>query len=111
MHQTFARATNGKILHRVDLDRALCESPPPDWQQTDCWRIHFHVPVDRESLGDLGTTRADLIAWVLQAVRQMKYAPHLEVETYTEVLPNQEKPDIVGGIAWEMTATQRLLTT
>ncbi len=111
LHQTFARTAGGKIVHQVDLDRTLCESPPTDWQDAECWRVHFHVPVDRESLGDLGTTRADLIA-ALQAVRQLDYAPHLEVETYTwQVLPNQEKPNIVEGFSRELKATRRLLTT
>ncbi len=109
LHQTFARSSTGKVVHQLDLDAALCAQPPAEFQNADTWRIHFHVPVDRESLGPLQTTRPDLIR-ALAAVKRLDYAPHLEVETYTwEVLPGGEKPDIVAGFARELIATQQLL--
>lgn len=109
LHQTFARLPDGKIVHQLDLDPLLCESPPEEFRRAETWRVHFHVPVDRESLGPLKTTRPDLIR-ALAAVRELDYAPHLEVETYTwEVLPGGEKPDLVDGISREMAATHELL--
>jgi hypothetical protein len=70
--------------------------------------VHFHVPVDAERIGPLRTTRPQLKA-ALQAIAQLDYAPHLEVETYTwNVLPG-EKPNLVEGLARELNATRELL--
>jgi hypothetical protein len=109
LHQTLARSKNGKVIRYLDLDRGFCESPPADFAEADCWRIHFHVPVNAESIGPLQTTRSDL-KLALDAVRQLEYAPHLEVETYTwGVLPGETKPDLVSGLTAEMSATHSLL--
>ena len=96
-------------MNFLDLDRALCENPPIGFQDAEIWRVHFHVPVDSESLGLLGTTRDDLRKALAQ-VQLLNYAPHLEVETYTwGVLPTGEKPTLVEGISRELRATQLLL--
>ncbi len=109
LHQTFARSSSGKVVHFLDLDRTLCEQPPPEFQNAETWRVHFHVPVDAESLGPLFTTRDDLRKALVQ-IQLLNYAPHLEVETYTwGVLPSGEKPSLVAGIAQELRATQLLL--
>lgn len=109
LHQTFARRADGRVVHRSDLDRTLCESPPPDFADADEWRIHFHVPVNAESIGPLQTTRDD-IKRALKAVAVLDYAPHLEVETYTwHVLPGEEQPSLVDGLTAELTATRDLL--
>jgi hypothetical protein len=97
------------VVHFIDLDQAICEQPPTEFRDAETWRVHFHVPVDTESLGPLFTTRDDLRK-ALQQVQLLNYAPHLEVETYTwGVLPSEEKPSIVDGIAKELRATQLLL--
>jgi len=109
LHQTFARSSSGKVVHFLDLDRAMCERPPQGFVDAEIWRVHFHVPVDAESLGPLFTTRDDLRKALLQ-IQLLNYAPHLEVETYTwGVLPSGEKPSLVEGIAQELRATQLLL--
>ena len=109
LHQTFARSASGQVIHFLDLDRSLCENPPAELGDAETWRVHFHVPVDAESLGLLGTTRADLRK-ALRQVQALNYAPHLEVETYTwGVLPTGEKPSLVKGISGELRATQLLL--
>jgi hypothetical protein len=109
LHQTFARSSSGQVVHFIDLDQAICEQPPTEFRDAETWRVHFHVPVDTESLGPLFTTRDDLRK-ALQQVQLLNYAPHLEVETYTwGVLPSGEKPSIVDGIAKELRATQLLL--
>ena len=93
----------------MDLSRPLCDLPPPEFLDADEWRVHFHVPVNAESLGPLQTTRADLRA-ALTAVADLEYAPHLEVETYTwGVLPGGERPNLVDGLTAELSATQKLL--
>lgn len=109
LHQTFAKSSSGSVVRQIDLDQALCESPPAEFRDAECWRVHFHVPVDKETLGPLNTTRPDLVR-ALAAVRQLDYAPHLEVETYTwEVLPDGGRPNIVDGFTRELVATRQLL--
>jgi sugar phosphate isomerase/epimerase len=109
LHQTFARRHDGGTVHQLDLDAALCTAPPDELRAADEWRVHFHVPVNAESLGPLGTTRADLKR-ALAAVAGLPYAPHLEVETYTwGVLPGGGKVDLATGLAAELSATRSLL--
>ena len=109
LHQTFARTPSGDTVRQLDLDAELCASPPAEFRAADEWRVHFHVPVNAESLGPLATTRPDLKR-ALRAVAELPYAPHLEVETYTwEVLPGAGRPDLVGGLTAELVATRELL--
>ncbi len=70
------------------------------------WRVHFHVPIHREAIGTLGTTRG-FLEEVLQVVTSWPPVPHLEIETYTwPVLPEGERPErdagLVRGLAAEM---------
>ena len=98
------------MLRHVDLDRDLSSSPPAEWLEAEAWRGHFHVPVDADSLGPLGTTRADLRLALDTVASDIEYSPHLEVETYTwEVLPGSEQLDLVSGLANELNATTELL--
>jgi len=109
LHQTF-RSRDGKTVSVTDLTSDFARNPPEDWLAADRWRIHFHVPVGEGSLGNLGTTRPDLVK-ALEAVRELEYAPHLEVETYTwTVMPGQERPDVAAGLARELTSTLALLS-
>lgn len=108
LHQTFARTATG-IVKQVDLDEPLAATPPAEFRDAAMWRVHFHVPVNAEHLGPLGTTRGELKT-ALAVIPELKYAPHLEVETYTwEVLPGGGTPNIVEGFARELTATRQLL--
>lgn len=109
LHQTFAKISKRKLVRRVDLDREMCKHPSERFCEAESWRVHFHVPVDRETLGPLKTTRPDLVR-ALAAVQQLDYAPHLEVETYTwEVLPDGGTTNLVEGFAQELRSTQQLL--
>ena len=108
LHQTFARTAAG-IVKQVDLDEPLAATPPTEFRDAAMWRVHFHVPVNAEHLGPLGTTRSELKT-ALAVIPELNYAPHLEVETYTwEVLPGGGTPNIVEGFARELTATRQLL--
>ena len=110
LHQTTARGPGGVVLRFLDLDAAFCNAPPPDFAGADCWRVHFHVPVDADRIGPLATTRPDLRN-ALAAVAKLPYAPHLEVETYTwEVMPGRESVDLAAALAREMTAAQLLIS-
>ena len=108
LHQTMGRRSSGEIVRVVDLNTEFVESPPSEFADAQTWRVHYHVPVNAESVGPLGTTR-HVLPTALQAVSQLSYAPDLEVETYTwDVLPG-EQPDLVAGLSAELDATERLL--
>ena len=110
LHQTLALRPSGQILRVVDLTEDLALRPEDSFLNAEQWRVHFHVPVDAETLGPLQTTRLDLKK-ALAAVAQLDYAPHLEVETYTwEVLPDGHSSDLVQGLTNELVATRELLT-
>jgi len=109
LHQTMALTADGRILREVDLTPALTADPAPEWRTARTWRTHFHVPVDAERLGPLGTTRQELRR-ALAAIAGLDYRPHLEVETYTwPVLPGAAPADVVEGLARELVATRDLL--
>lgn len=111
LHQTMARASTGDVHRLVDLTTEHALQPPAEFLQAEKWRVHFHVPVNAESLGPLGTTRNEL-RQALATVAALEYAPHLEVETYTwQVLPGQQSEELVDGLTREMTATHELLAT
>ena len=109
LHQAFARQADGGMVSAVDLTHQLAVDPPADWQAAKTWRVHFHVPVDAERLGPLGTTRTELVR-ALTAIGRLPYRPHLEVETYTwPVLPGVTAGGVTAGLARELLATRALL--
>jgi len=111
LHQTLARTKQGVILRRIDLDHALCETPPASFESAPEWRIHFHVPVHRENIGRLATTQAEL-KQAIETVANLDYAPHLEVETYTwGVLPMRGPAPLVEGLTSELKAVNGWLQT
>ncbi len=114
LHQTMALTPSGRVLHHIDLSRGLALEPTPDFLEARQWRIHFHVPVDAETLGPLRTTR-DELRQAIAVVAQLDYAPHLEVETYTwEVLPDDAQGPaasnrLIDGLVRELRGTRDLL--
>lgn len=109
LHQTNALCGDGRILRALDLSEDLAVHPEAEFATAEAWRVHFHVPVDAEELGPLGTTRTEL-KQALAAIARLDYAPHLEVETYTwEVMPGGGRVDLVDGLTRELTATRGLL--
>jgi sugar phosphate isomerase/epimerase len=109
LHQTFALFADGNIRTITDLTEDLCLNPPPHMADAIKWRIHFHVPVNADDLGPLGTTREELKIAV-KTVAELDQTPHLEVETYTwSVMPGEEQPSLVDGFTQELQATLELL--
>ena len=101
LHQVRASLPDGSIGEADDLPEAS-EVLPLDRE----WRVHFHVPIHREAVGRIETTRPFLVG-VLGAVRSAARVPHLEVETYTwTVLPRALRPrddrTLVDGLAREL---------
>jgi sugar phosphate isomerase/epimerase len=85
LHQTIVRNASG-LTRYVDLPDAAAAFE--DGRADGEWRIHCHVPVFLSDLGEIGSTRADLVS-TLAALRQKSRSSHLEVETYTwDVLPS-----------------------
>jgi sugar phosphate isomerase/epimerase len=102
LHQSIVRRDDNLVRH-VDLPDAI--NAFGEEQATGEWRIHCHVPVFLADLGEIGSTRSDLVA-TLAALRQKTRSSHLEVETYTwDVLPDKlrtgsKSADIAREIAF-----------
>ncbi|MGD8809065.1 MAG: metabolite traffic protein EboE [Gammaproteobacteria bacterium] len=92
---------DGRITRYLNLEDAFAayERDPGPRE----WRIHFHVPVFLEDLGDFRTTRF-AIEEALRFHKANKLSPHLEIETYTwDVLPDHLKTgDIVDYVEMEL---------
>jgi sugar phosphate isomerase/epimerase len=83
LHQVVARRPDGAIRRFLDLPEALAA----DGDETEEWRVHFHVPIFAAPAPPLGSTR-DVLERVLALHRATPICRHLEVETYTwDVLP------------------------
>lgn len=101
LHQVRTRDSHGRV-HAADDIGAATELP-----DDAPWRVHYHVPIHRQTLGEVTTTRSfleDVIDWLTTSAPAL---PHLEVETYTwTVLPETERPGdragLCAGIAEEL---------
>ena len=106
-----------RFLHQVRSDLGGAMDLPDALARLDRstpWRIHFHVPVHRDEVAELSTTRAAIRPCLVAALAAAGPLPHLEVETYTwSVLPDGERPDgdegLVEGISRELAWTLDLL--
>jgi len=100
LHQTVAR--QGDALTRyVDLPEAFAAQATG--AAADEWRVHFHVPIFLDDLGEFATTQ-NFIREVLALHRAQPISSHLEVETYTwNVLPAEYRNvDVVSAIVREL---------
>jgi sugar phosphate isomerase/epimerase len=93
----------GEITRFLNMEDAFAawESDPGGTPRE--WRIHFHVPIFLERLGELETTRAST-ADALALHREQPLSRHVEIETYTfDVLPDEFKTgDIVEYVSREI---------
>jgi len=108
LHQVRARRSDGTLWAADDLS-AIDALPT-----TDPLRVHFHVPIHRESVGNIATTRPFLLA-ALDQLSALPKLPHLEVETYTwTVLPESERPktdaELTRGLANEIAFVKSALS-
>ncbi|MDB5454044.1 MAG: hypothetical protein JWO33_2622 [Caulobacteraceae bacterium] len=85
LHQVVERTEAG-LARFDDLDEAfaaLTDARPGERE----WRVHFHVPLFLEEMGDFVSTQA-FVRQMLELHRKEPISSHLEVETYTwGVLP------------------------
>ncbi|TVP96398.1 MAG: xylose isomerase [Planctomycetaceae bacterium] len=120
LHQTGILDADGDFRLVEDLPRWLAELDKaesrqgstanrrrkPDPQTDRHLRIHFHVPIFRQRLGQLASTQAA----ILECVRALgqpdapEFTGHYEVETYAwSVLPERLRPkSLAQGIAKEL---------
>ncbi|MGH2852167.1 MAG: metabolite traffic protein EboE, partial [Solirubrobacteraceae bacterium] len=101
---------DGELRRFVHLEEAIAawrEDPSPGRE----WRVHFHVPVFLEELGELRSTRF-AIEDALAFHRSHEVSRQLEIETYTwDVLPAELKHgDIVEYVAQELEWVRSQLT-
>jgi hypothetical protein len=96
-----------RFVHLEDAIAAWREDPSPGRE----WRVHFHVPVFLEELGELRSTRF-AIEDALAFHRSHEVSRQLEIETYTwDVLPAELKHgDIVEYVAQELEWVRDQLT-
>jgi sugar phosphate isomerase/epimerase len=97
LHQVVVRRASA-LTRFDDLPEALATSPDGDE-----WRVHFHVPLFRETLGPFENTQAFLRDLLARHARDPVSA-HLEVETYTwDVLPEEfRREDVADAVAREL---------
>ncbi len=94
---------NGKLTAFLNLEDAIAawEKDPSGERE---WRIHFHVPVFLETLGEHFRTTRFAIAEALAFHKRQPLSAQLEIETYTwDVLPAHLKSgDIVDYVTLEL---------
>ncbi|MCS6779136.1 MAG: metabolite traffic protein EboE [Geminicoccaceae bacterium] len=93
LHQVVERAADGSLRRFLDLEPALAAIDEAIGRE---WRVHCHVPIFAERLGEgLASTRPTLEA-VLAIQARRPISRHLEVETYTfDVLPAELRAERV----------------
>jgi sugar phosphate isomerase/epimerase len=117
--QRLAALDEPRFLHQVRSARGGAMDLPDALARLDPgvpWRVHFHVPVHRDDVAGLATTRDTIAPLLGTAFAAGAVPPHLEVETYTwHVLPGAERAQsderLVAGIANELAWTLDILAT
>jgi len=115
LHQVLTPMKDCRVSDLPELAASL--EGDERWLAQEEWRCHFHVPVDLESFGGLGTTsaHADRLVTALLGDPGMWSHPelHLEIETYTwSVLPDppSEPASLVDALEREYRHVLGLLT-
>jgi hypothetical protein len=108
LHQTLIRHRDGTDQLVEDLPGLLADlSGPEDKRILNEWRIHFHVPIDIASWGQIESTQDEIERFLDLMIEQKDFGSpemHLEVETYAwGVLPKSlREPHLHQGIAREL---------
>lgn len=101
---------DGKLTRFLNLQDAFAAFEKDPRGQRE-WRIHFHVPVFLEDLGEHFKTTRFAIEEALAFHKRNPLSAQLEIETYTwDVLPDQLKTgDIVDYVVLELEWVQAQL--
>lgn len=107
LHQAVARHLDGQLTHYTDLSEFKL-ALDAGAQVVEC-RVHFHVPIFLEHMGECGTTQDFLRALLPRLSPEIP----LEVETYSfAALPPNLRTDSVGAsIARELDWVAEILCT
>lgn len=110
LHQTGRIDEKGDFHLVEDLPTLLRVSRDGDVSGGDSkWMIHFHVPIFLERIGQLITSRSDVVEclqWLAKPSNADAHSGHLEVETYAwTVLPSDMRrnalaADIASELSW-----------
>ncbi|MGV3656387.1 MAG: metabolite traffic protein EboE [Chitinophagaceae bacterium] len=99
LHQVVAQKEDGTLLRYRDLSQALNDDAAKEAKE---WRAHFHVPLFAAQYGVLQSTQRE-IKEILQQQMESPFTAHLEVETYTwEVLQQDLKIPLTDSIIREL---------
>jgi hypothetical protein len=100
LHQTVT-SSNGNLTRHIDLQQAF--DAHTAGASAEEWRVHFHVPIFLDDLGEFATTQ-NFIREILAIHRKKPISNHLEVETYTwNVLPLEYRNvDVIDAIVREL---------
>lgn len=99
LHQVVALTKSNHLIRYRDLPEALADIFNTDVTQ---WRVHFHIPLFTDNLGELRSTQSD-VTEVLRLFNTNSFTNHLEVETYTwDVLPSHLKVPLKQSIIREL---------
>ncbi|QEG22827.1 metabolite traffic protein EboE [Mariniblastus fucicola] len=102
LHQTSIRGEDSSGRFYEDLSLAMGDQPGFNEE----WRVHFHVPIFADRLGQIETTQAEIDSFLLAIQESGTDIEHFEVETYAwNVLPDEYREvsgDLASGIAAEM---------
>ena len=109
LHQVVERC-GGELTRYTDLPKALASLARAEGGgHAREWRVHFHVPVFLDDLGEFSSTQS-FIRDALARHRRNPVTEHLEVETYTwDVLPARYREDdvevaVARELKWVRTA-------
>lgn len=102
---------NGKLSRFLNLQDAFAAYAKDPGGPRE-WRIHFHVPVFLEKLGEHFETTRFAIEEALAFHKRTPLSAQLEIETYTwDVLPDHLKTgDIVDYVVMELDWVRKQLT-
>ena len=102
LHQTSIQCPQSGSRFYEDLSMAIENEKVPSGE----WRVHFHVPIFADRLGEIETTQSEIDAFLAAMKEQETQIGHFEVETYAwNVLPEEHREisgDLASGIAEEM---------
>lgn len=106
LHQAFLRTGGGVVERHLDLEEGIAafERAEADAEL----RVHYHVPIDREEIDGLATTRGDWIAAV-RAARRAALTACYEVETYTlpQLPAAPSRDEVIAELVGELRAARR----
>ena len=102
LHQVVERRA-GELRRFTDLSDAFATLGPASESGDAEWRVHCHVPLFLDDMGEFSSTQA-FVREVLERHRQAPLSAQLEVETYTwGVLPEQYRQDgVVNAVVREL---------